>query len=169
MVPSAGADCASWISENMVERSEGRAPARGLPAADVAGCSRHMGEDDAGTLARHAGVAHAMCDVSEELVADLGHSCDASGVGVVIDVTPLPLSPPTSRIIAEDPRLAGVGDDYELVFTSPTDASPAIECLSPELALPIIETGAIERKAGMRLVDAARKRVPITASGWPHF
>ena len=79
MVPSAGADCASWISENMVERSEGRAPARGLPAADVAGCSRLMGEDDAGTLARLAGVAHAMCDVSNKLVADLRHSCDALG------------------------------------------------------------------------------------------
>ena len=108
-----------------------------------------MGEDDAGTLARLAGVAHAMCDASDELVADLGHICDASGVSVVIDVTALPLSPPASRIIAEDPdllpRLAGVGDDYELVFTSPTYASPAMECLSPELAL------------------------TITASGWQHF
>src|ERR1700731_3976424 len=79
-----------------------------------------MVEDDAGTLARLAGVAHAMCDVSDELVADLGHISDASGVGVVIDVTALPLSPPASRIIAEDPdlvpRLAGVGDDYELGF-----------------------------------------------------
>jgi thiamine-monophosphate kinase len=114
-----------------------------------------------------------MCDVSDELVADFGHTCDASGVGVVIDVTVLPLSPPASRIIAEALdlvlRLAGVGDDYELVFTSPTDASPAIECLSPELALPITATGAIERKAGVRLVDAAPKRVPITASGWQHF
>ena len=94
-------------------------------------------------------------------------------MGVVIDVTALPLSPSASRIIAEDsdlvPRLAGVGDDYELVFRSPTDASPAIECLSPELALPITATGAIERKAGVRLVDAAPKRVPITASGWQHF
>lgn len=108
-----------------------------------------------------------MWNVSDELVADLGHSCDASGVGVVIDVTALP----ASRIIAEDsdlvPRLAGVGDDYELVFMSPTDASPVIECLSPELPLPI--TGAIERKEGVRLVDAARKRMPITASGWQHF
>ena len=78
-----------------------------------------------------------------------------------------------NRILAEDPdlvpRLAGAGDDYELVFTSPPDASPAIECLSPELALPITATGAIETKAGVRLVDAARKRVPITASGWQHF
>jgi thiamine-monophosphate kinase len=111
--------------------------------------------------------------LSDELVADLGRICDASGVGVIIDVTALPLWPPASRINAEDPdlvpRLVGVGDDYELVFTSATDATPAIECLSPELALPITATGAIERKAGVRLVDAARKRVPITASGWPHF
>ena len=131
-----------------------------------------MDKDDAGTLARLAGVAHAMCDVSDELV-DLGRICDASELGVVIGVTALPLSPPASRIVAEDPDLvpglAGVGDDYELVFTSPTDANPAIECLSPELALPISATGAIERKAGMRLVDAARKRVPITASGSQHF
>jgi len=49
------------------------------------------------------------------------------------------------------------------------DASPAIECLSSELALPITATGAIERKAGVRLVDAACKRVPITASGWRDF
>jgi thiamine monophosphate kinase len=144
-----------------------------IPAADAAGCSRLMGEEDAGTLARLAGVARAMRDVSDELVADLDHSCDASGVGVVIDVTALPLSPPASRIIAEDPDLvsglAGVGDDYKLVFTSPTDASPAIECLSPELALPITATGAIEREAGVRLVDSVRKRVPITAFGCQPF
>jgi thiamine monophosphate kinase len=77
--------------------------------------------DDAGTLAPLADVAHAVCDVSDELVAGLGHSCDA-GVGVVIDMP----------------------------------------------ALLITATGAIERKAGVRLVDAGRKRVPMTASGWQH-
>ena len=40
------------------ERVERRLAA--IRAADVAGCSRLMGEDDAGTLARLAGVAHAM-------------------------------------------------------------------------------------------------------------
>ena len=96
-----------------------------IPAADVAGCSRLLGEDDAGTLARLAGLAHAMCDVSDEFVADLGHSCD--------------------RCIAEDldfvPRLAPAGDDYEMVFTSPTAASSPIECLSPELGLPVTASG----------------------------
>ena len=37
------------------------------------------------------------------------------------------------------------------------------------LALPITATGAIERKAGVWLVYAARKPVPITACGWQHF
>jgi thiamine-monophosphate kinase len=140
-----------------------------IPAADVAGCSRLMGEGGAGALARPAGVAHAMCEVSDRLGVHLGHIC----VGSVIEVTAVPLSPQAYRIITEDPdlvpRLAGAGDDYELVFTSPPDASPAIECLSPELALPITATGAIERTAGVRLVDATRKREPITAYGWQHF
>ena len=76
---------------------------------------------------------------------------------------------PLSRDLDLVPRLAGVGDDYELVFTSPTDASPAIECLSPELALPITANGAIERMPGVRLVDAARKPLPTTAFGWQRF
>jgi thiamine monophosphate kinase len=143
-----------------------------IPATDAAGCSRLMGEDEAHTLVRLAGVAHAMCGVWDELV-DLVRMCDASELGVVLDVTALPLSPLGSRNNAEDPdlvsRLAGVGDDYEMVFTSPTDANPAIKCLSHELALPITATGSIERKAGVRLVEAARKGVPITASRWPHF
>ena len=62
-----------------------------------------MGEDDAGTLVRLAGVVHAMCDVSDELV-DLGRICDASELGVVIGVTALPLSPPASRIKASIAR-----------------------------------------------------------------
>ena len=116
-----------------------------------------------------------LCDVSDGLVADLGPICEAPGVGVVIEVTDLPLSTPgNGTIIAEDPdlvpRLAGAGDDYELVFTSPPDASPAIDCLSPELALrspqPAQSRG---RKAGVQLVDLARKPLPITAFRWQHL
>jgi thiamine-monophosphate kinase len=125
----------------------------------------------AGTLARLVGVVHAMCNLLDELADALGYICHVTEVGVVIDLTALPLSPPASRIIAEEsnlvPRLASVGNDYELVFMSPTDPSPVIEYLSPELAQPI--TGAIERKAGVRLVDAACKRTLITAPGWQHF
>lgn len=50
----------TWLSGGRVERR-----LAAIPAADAAGCSRLMGEDDAGTLARLAGFAHAMCDVSD--------------------------------------------------------------------------------------------------------
>ena len=152
----------------MVEWSEGERRLGAIPAADIAGCSRLMSEDNAGTLMRLA-----MCDAPDELVADLGHVYDDPGVGVEIEATALPLPSPERRIIAEDPnlvpRLAGAGDDCELFFALPPDASPAIECLVPELALAITATGAIETKAGVRLVDADHKRVPITACGWQHF
>src|SRR4051794_1590019 len=132
MVPAAGANCASLRSRRTGlsgARVERRLAA--IPAADVAGCSRLMGEGDASALARLTCVAHTMCEVSDRLVTHLSHIC----VGSVIEVTAMLLSPPEHRIIAEDPdlvpRLAGTRDDYELVFTSPPDASPAIECLSP--------------------------------------
>jgi hypothetical protein len=56
-----------------------------------------------------------------------------------------------------------------LAFASPPDATPPFECLSPELLVPIVATGEIERKAGVRLVDAARKPLPTTAFGGQNF
>jgi len=90
-----------------------------------------------------------------------------------VEVTALPLSPPVRCIVAQGsnlvPRLASAADEYELAFASPPDATPAFECRSSELLLPIIATGEIERKARVRLVDAARKPLPTTAFGWQRF
>ena len=90
-----------------------------------------------------------------------------------MEVTALPLSPPARCIVAQGsnlvPRLASAADEYELAFASPPDATPPFECRSPELLLPIIATGEIERKAGARLVDAARKPLPTTAFGGQNF
>ena len=90
-----------------------------------------------------------------------------------MEVTALSLSPPVRCIVARGsnlvPRLASAADEYELAFASPPDATPPFECRSPKLLLPIIATGEIERRAGVRLVDAARKGVPISASGCRHF
>ncbi len=62
----------------------------------------------------------AALDISDGLVADLQHICDASDVGAVIDVENLPLSP-ALQALNNQPQvlewaLSG-GDDYELCFT----------------------------------------------------
>src|SRR5215467_10312150 len=70
---------------------------------------------------RLAGLATACMDVSDGLVGDLGHICEASGLGAAIDAPRVPLSEPARAILAREPRwlktvLTG-GDDYELLFT----------------------------------------------------
>ncbi len=65
-------------------------------------------------------LATAALDISDGLVADLQHICDASDVGAVIDVENLPLSPAlqalNNQAQALEWALSG-GDDYELCFT----------------------------------------------------
>jgi thiamine-monophosphate kinase len=122
---------------------------------------------------RLAGIAHAMLDVSDGLVADLGHICEASGTGATVLLQSLPLSPAARRVVARDPdlpaRLAAAGDDYELLFTAPPDAGEAIGHLAAELKLPITLIGAIEKGAGVRLVDAGGNAVPVASAGYRHF
>jgi thiamine-monophosphate kinase len=123
---------------------------------------------------RLAGIAHAMCDVSDGLVADLEHICEASGVGARVALPALPLSAAAGILVFAEERvsaaaLATGGDDYELLFTAPPEADPGIEALSAVLALRITAIGEIERGAGVRLVDAAGGVIPVAAAGYRHF
>ena len=122
---------------------------------------------------RLAGIAHAMLDVSDGLVADLGHICEASQVGACVMLAELPLSPAARQIAAGTPdlplRLATAGDDYELLFTAPPEASETILRLAAELRLSLTAIGTIEPGAAVRLVDAEGKLVPVAAAGYRHF
>jgi thiamine-monophosphate kinase len=119
------------------------------------------------------GIAHAMLDVSDGLIADLGHICECSRVGATVALEALPLSPAARRVVAGAPGLAAelatAGDDYELLFAAPPEADAALERLAAELGLPLTPVGAIEAGAGVRLVDAAGRPVPVASPGWRHF
>jgi thiamine-monophosphate kinase len=122
---------------------------------------------------RLAGIANAMCDVSDGLVADLGHICEASGVGATIEMPAVPLSIAVTTILAEgcvtpEALLTG-GDDYELLFAAPPEASVAIERLARELAVPISAIGRIGEAAGVRVIDAGGVEIQLAAAGWTHF
>jgi thiamine-monophosphate kinase len=122
---------------------------------------------------RLARIANAMIDVSDGLIADLGHICETSQVAAVVELASLPLSP-AARIIADrEPGvrtdLATGGDDYELVFTAPPRVTKAIGDLSSALGIPITQIGRIEGGEGVRLVDPEGQRVPVGHSGYRHF
>src|SRR3546814_1778192 len=62
-------------------------------------------------------ISHAAIDISDGLLADLGHICAASGVGAEVELARLPASP-LLRERFDDAACAALqgsgGDDYEL-------------------------------------------------------
>lgn len=115
------------------------------------------------------GVASAAIDVSDGLVADLGHILATSGVGARIDVSLLPLSPVGRGIPgAHEAALTG-GDDYELLFTAPAGHRPAIEALAARLDHGLTRIGSIHGGAGLDLVDGDGRPVVLERVGWRHF
>jgi thiamine-monophosphate kinase len=122
---------------------------------------------------RLIGIAHAMIDVSDGLVADLAHICETSGVAAEISLDALPLSPAVDAVLTkawEQPTvLATGGDDYELLFTAPAGKQAQIVALADELGVPITEIGTVAAGEGMRLVDRSGSVIPVSTVGWRHF
>jgi thiamine-monophosphate kinase len=114
-------------------------------------------------------VAHAAIDISDGLLADLGHILEMSRVGALISLDKIPVSPVCRSHVHEtgwDMVLAS-GDDYELCFTVPEKHVAALEKLRPACGFHHI--GVIEAEPGLRIVDAAGKSYQPRQSGHDHF
>jgi thiamine-monophosphate kinase len=117
-------------------------------------------------------VAHCAIDISDGLVADLGHILTASQCGATIDVDKLPQSRVfkkyADQVEARELALA-FGDDYELCFTAPEKFSNKIMKLGQQLDCPITVVGEIENTLGLRFKDASGSSVAIAEKGYDHF
>ena len=122
---------------------------------------------------RLVGIARAMIDISDGLMADLGHLCEASNLGAVIDAARLPLSPAARRAVNADPALdqaaVGGGDDYELVFTAPAAAADAVAAAARDAGIAVTEIGRMTAGAGVVLRDAKGAAIEVKLAGYRHF
>jgi thiamine-monophosphate kinase len=120
-----------------------------------------------------AGIARAMIDVSDGLMADLGHICETSHLAAIVELSALPMSAAAASVAAADPqvvpRLACGGDDYELLFTAPPRAAEAIRGIGSRLDIRLTKIGRIEPGTGVRLIDGAGRVVDIEVAGYRHF
>ncbi len=131
-----------------------------------------------GQVLARSGLVHAMVDVSDGVLADLGHICESSRVGAVLEVGKLPLSSAAAEISATcGDELSGWvlsgGEDYELLFSAEPAAVPRIQqLLADETGLRCSRIGTITGEAGsVRLVrpDGTEVVMAKDRRGWDHF
>jgi thiamine-monophosphate kinase len=118
------------------------------------------------------GIASAMIDISDGLVADLGHLCAASRAAASIRVSAVPLSPSAHNALAAGKGIAdilGGGDDYELLFTAAADLAYRVETAARETGVAITGIGTIEAGEGVRVLDDEGNEVPVARAGYSHF
>ncbi|MCP5369023.1 MAG: thiamine-phosphate kinase [Hyphomicrobiales bacterium] len=123
------------------------------------------------------GLATAAADVSDGLLADLGHICEASGLAARVEAARVPLSPAARAAVDGDPALLAEvltgGDDYELVFTLPDGAVDEARRRAAGLGLAITAIGrtapAGAAGAGVAAVDRDGAPLALAATGYRHF
>ena len=147
-----------------------RWPMRARATADERYCISRLARPQWRDGAALRGIAHAAIDVSDGLLADLGHVLAASACGARVDVDALPASAALRRCTAREPRreyqLTG-GDDYELCITL---APEALDRARAALDCPLTVIGEIEMETGLRLFDAHGTSVRASGpGGWDHF
>lgn len=106
--------------------------------------------------------ASACIDVSDGLLADLGHLCAASGVGARLVLERVPT-------VGEARLAVGAGDDYELLFTLPPSAEDRVDALAAAGDVPLGRIGRIVEDPGVVLLGAEGEPLPVGERGWDHF
>ncbi len=111
--------------------------------------------------------ASAGMDVSDGLAQDLGHLCDASGVGAEVEITHLPLSPAVRAELGAEGALAG-GEDYELLLAIPPERAQAFERACTRRGERVTRIGRLIR-GRRRVLRAADGRLLTPPAGFDHF
>lgn len=115
--------------------------------------------------------ASSAIDVSDGLLADLGHILESSGVGARLNLGALPLSPSYRSCLAQvgwDYALAG-GDDYELCVTVPPARVGRVDALAAASGFALAAVGEITKGRAIEIYDALGKIYEPKRKSYEHF
>lgn len=118
------------------------------------------------------GLATAMIDVSDGLVADLGHILQASQVRAELALDALPLSPAVEDVVQRSgdwglPLTSG--DDYELCFCVPAKRVSEVPVLAERLECPLTVIGFVSAGTGLICRDDQGAALNLERGGFDHF
>ena len=145
-----------------------------LPPALATRCitalQRPLPRIELGLALRERGLARAAIDVSDGLLADVGHIAERSRVDAEIRLPQLPCLPACADPeLARQCQLTG-GDDYELAFSAPPEYRHRLAELAASLDLRLWRVGSLLEGGGeVRLVDENGQNIPSAHKGFDHF
>ena len=120
-------------------------------------------------------IASACIDISDGLMADLGHICKASGVTAVIQTEQLPIAAEIlelSPLDALEWALCG-GDDYQLCFTVAADHLAKVDALIELGELDARRIGTINPSdqsiSPVSVIDKNKTLLTVVKPGYNHF
>jgi thiamine-monophosphate kinase len=166
-----------WVSGKLGDAALALAHLQGkvlLTAEEFASCSDslHCPEPRVALGQLLRGVAHGAIDISDGLLADLGHILECANVGAEIQFDALPVSRVLrswlDQPVGKHCVLTG-GDDYELCFTAPTTSRSDLQKISINLNLPLTRVGTIVAGKGCKVVAADGNVISIEKTGYDHF
>jgi thiamine-monophosphate kinase len=120
------------------------------------------------------GIAHAMADISDGLLGDLGHILKASHVGATIELSATLDLMETARDwscphdLVMTCVLSG-GDDYELVFCAPPCASSRVQSAALASGTRVTRIGKVTEAQTLLLLDAQGQHVQSLFRSFDHF
>ncbi len=117
-------------------------------------------------------VATAAQDISDGLAQDLGHILRASNVGAELYADLVPTASGLRQCLpgqtVYELTLAG-GDDYELLFTAPPQARPAVLAAADSSRTPVARIGRINDTGYLKLLHDNGSELHLSQLGFDHF
>lgn len=165
-----------WVSGNLGSAALGLAHLQNKITLDTAvaeyclqALHTPMPQADLGLALRNK--ANSCIDVSDGLLADLGHILEASNLGATVALDNINshayLRSRLDEAIIQQCVLAG-GDDYQLLFTAPESQRNPIEELGQQLNLPLSLIGKTTENLGIK-VTYKQQMLDISKKGFDHF
>jgi thiamine-monophosphate kinase len=121
---------------------------------------------------RLSSFAVAAVDISDGLIADLGHIAETSGLAIEVAAELIPRSPALRGLWGEGPdaviRAATAGDDYQIAFTADRARENEIQAAAQQAHVIVTRIGIVTAGKGVRLLYRGEE-LAVPEAGYQHF
>ena len=122
------------------------------------------------------GVANAAIDISDGLIADLGHIAECSNLRAMIQRDAVPMTAGLLNLRADrrDACVLSGGDDYELCFTAPESARARLAAIGEQVGVAVTRIGKMvagdsTAQCSVEVHDEAGRDITPDIRGFDHF